>query len=883
MPIPNIFLWNAGSLPAKRNELILAAAKHNAGVILITETWLTPNDSFNLPGYTTIKDDRTATRGGVAILIHDSINFTNFNPTYNFPFEACFIKLDSPKIILGVVYISQGDQLTTDILNILTNLGSPYIIGGDWNAKHKLWNNFTSNRAGNTLFKHYQTHRYRIVHPQDFTFQSGKRKPSTLDFFLTDIQKNFKCTITDDFNTNHRPVMITPTNTNITQNLHTTTDWTSYQNHTNNMRITYSFRSNQDIDNSITELTKFLHTCRARAKIPATNMNNEAHHYNDAVLQSLIRHRRAIRKKGQILGAHIVSYQMKDITATIKKRITYLRSRKWDHTLRSFQKPDPTFWPTYRKLSTSKEDKILPPLISESRIITSTEDKVESLAATFTAVHNQATQLNSNHQAIIEDFAVTFNQRTVTNDTDFPISPYQIFNYIKFSANRKAPGNDGITTLMLKHASKKIILQIYYIFRFTISIGYFPDKWKIAKVIPIPKPGKPRNSLTSYRPISLLSILGKLLERCIHAVIMDHLSINNTLANQQFGFRRGHSTIQQILRISQSVIHEMNVNRCVAMVLLDLSKAFDTVWHEALLYKLYKIGIPYGLLKLACSYLTNRKMFVHGRGANSKMHPVTAGVPQGSILGPIFFNIYINDIPKINSCELALYADDTAIYSSSWQLSALIPRLQSYINDILIYLANWKLQINPDKTEAILFTRRKNIIASKNKFSIQIHGTPIPWQEQVKYLGIQLHHKMLWNVAIEERIVKTLKVAAHLYPYISYKSPLNLSLRINIYKSCIRPVLTYGTQAWWFTTSTNRERVQTTQNRILRTILHPPLKYTNRALHEDANILYIHEYINKLINSYDVNNHSNPLARQTGTYDKNKIPYRIKIPFPMSR
>ena len=277
--------------------------------------------------------------------------------------------------------------------------------------------------------------------------------------------------------------MITPTNSTFTQNLHTTTDWFCYKNQTNNMRITYSFRSNQDIDDSITELTKFLHACRARAKIPATNTNNEAHHYNDAVLQSLIRHRRAIRKKGQILGAHTVSYQMKDITATINKRITYLRSRKWDHTLRSFHKPDPTFWATYRKLSTSKDEKILPPFISESTIITSTVDNVESLAATFTAVHNQATQLNSNYQAIIEDFAVPFNQRIVTNDTDFPLSPQQIFNYIKFSANRKAPGNNGITAMMLKHASKKVILQIYYIFRFTISIGYFPDKWKIAKVI----------------------------------------------------------------------------------------------------------------------------------------------------------------------------------------------------------------------------------------------------------------------------------------------------------------------------------------------------------------------------------------------------------------
>ena len=258
-------------------------------------------------------------------------------------------------------------------------------------------------------------------------------------------------------------------------------------------------------------------------------------------------------------------------------------------------------------------------------------------------------------------------------------------------------------------------------------------------------------------------------------------------------------------------------------------------------------------------------------------------VPQGSILGPTFFNIYINDIPKASGCELAFYADDTAIFTSSWQLSTLVLRLQTYLNDILSYFESWKLQINSDKTEAILFTRQNKILAARDKFNIQIAGNIVPWLDHVTYLGIQLHHKMLWNPAIEDRIVKTLKVAAHLYPYISHKSPLNLHLRLNIYKVCIRSVLTYGTQAWWYTSHTNRSRVQTTQNKILRTIIHPPKRYSTRALHLDASVPLILDYINALITRYDISDHANPLARLTGTFDLNKIPYRTKIPFPMSR
>lgn len=178
---------------------------------------------------------------------------------------------------------------------------------------------------------------------------------------------------------------------------------------------------------------------------------------------------------------------------------------------------------------------------------------------------------------------------------------------------------------------------------------------------PIHKPGKPRDHVTSYRPISLLSIPGKVFEKCISDILNSYLSTNKIMINQQFRFRRGHSTIQQIIRITQMVTQQFNTRRCAAMVLLDLSKAFDTVWHGALLYKLNQIGLDPGFIRLIRSYLETRKMFVHLRGSCSREYVVLAGVPQGSILGPYLFNLYINDIPQAFNCLLALFADDTAL------------------------------------------------------------------------------------------------------------------------------------------------------------------------------------------------------------------------------
>ena len=198
------------------------------------------------------------------------------------------------------------------------------------------------------------------------------------------------------------------------------------------------------------------------------------------------------------------------------------------------------------------------------------------------------------------------------------------------------------------------------------------------------------------------------------------------IIDQQFGFRIGHSTVQQTLRIAQSIVHEINVNRAVGLIVLDLSKAFDSVWHAALIYKLYSISLPTGFNKLITSYLKDRLMFVRCNLVKSAVLAVPAGVPQGSILGPTLFNIFINDIPNAKFCDLALYADDTAFNTSFWQIPTLVLCLQSYLDEVLHYFALWKLQINSGKTEAIIFNRNPNNLAIRHNHRIYINNVAVP-------------------------------------------------------------------------------------------------------------------------------------------------------------
>ncbi|XP_043506295.1 uncharacterized protein LOC122526809 [Frieseomelitta varia] len=262
---------------------------------------------------------------------------------------------------------------------------------------------------------------------------------------------------------------------------------------------------------------------------------------------------------------------------------------------------------------------------------------------------------------------------------------------------------------------------------------YFPSSWKVAKIIPVPKPGKPGSDISSYRPISLLDIFGKILEKIIQHQIQKHIQKLSIIIPQQFDFRSEHSAIHQLQRVTEHIIMEKNKNHTTQLILLDLNKAFDSVWHKALLSKLQDIKLPPNLINMIRSCLRNRKFYVTINGNKSTHKQIAAGVPQRSILGPLL-TIYINDIPHTDKTHLAIFADDIAIYASSWSSTQATKYIQNHIDKLQEYFTNWKLKINSIKTQAIAFSNKRN----KTLDTIKITGHNISWTHAAKYLGIIL-------------------------------------------------------------------------------------------------------------------------------------------------
>ena len=307
----------------------------------------------------------------------------------------------------------------------------------------------------------------------------------------------------------------------------------------------------------------------------------------------------------------------------------------------------------------------------------------------------------------------------------------------------KAHGCDDISVHMIKICDDALLLPLKLIFESCISQGVFPEVWKQANIVPIHKKGS-KNLKQNYRPISLLPIFDKILENLIFDSLYHHLNINNLLNPNQSGFRPGDSTLNQLLTIVNSIFTAFDCNPTVDVqsVFLDISKAFDRVWHLGLIYKLGRCGVSGKLLTLIESFLNDRKQRTVLNGRTSKWGSISSGVPQGSILGPLFFLIYINDLTDGLTCNVKLFADDTAIFTVFSDPHEAACNLNHDLNLMKLWTHNWRMTFNPDPTKQaveVIFSKKKT---PKNHPPIFFNNIPVMKVHEHKNLGIILDSKL---------------------------------------------------------------------------------------------------------------------------------------------
>ena len=301
--------------------------------------------------------------------------------------------------------------------------------------------------------------------------------------------------------------------------------------------------------------------------------------------------------------------------------------------------------------------------------------------------------------------------------------------------------------------SQKVILQdmdiiapmFVKLINLSVSSGTCPDMSKVAKVIPVYKNKGENYLFSNYRPISMLPVFSKIVEKLIYSKISDFLVRYEILFKSQYGFRKGHNTTHATLDFLQTIESALKANEYAIGIFCDLSKAFDTLDHEILLTKLDHYGVRGTWLAWLRSYLTNRHQYVEMNGVKSDLAPITVGVPQGSILGPLLFLIYINDLPAaVNKLIPVLFADDTNLVIKGKNLSELITTINEELENLSDYFKANKLKLNAGKTKLVCF-RKKGLKLDSSNLNIKLDETNLPFQKSATFLGITLDEHLTWE------------------------------------------------------------------------------------------------------------------------------------------
>ena len=403
----------------------------------------------------------------------------------------------------------------------------------------------------------------------------------------------------------------------------------------------------------------------------------------------------------------------------------------------------------------------------------------------------------------------------VTNST-LSLEPVTEDEVKKIMQNMKnsSAGWDDLSPKTIKSTYTHFLKPLVHICNLSLLHGVFPQELKIARVIPLYKGGD-SSYMVNYRPVSVLPVFSKVLERIMYDRVIDFINLNDLLHKLQFGFRALHSTSIALMILVDKITKALHSGEYVLGVFIDFSKAFDTVNHEILLRKLHFYGITGTAYKWFASYLHDRSQYVTYNNTSSSKKPISCGVPQGSILGPLLFLLYINDIANISDIlYLILFADDTNAFLSGKNINQMISTMNVELEKLSIWLYANKLSLNVAKTHFIIF---RSIGMKKPVYDREliINDEVVLQQNQTKFLGVILDEKLTWDPHI--KYIKP-KIAKGIGIVNKAKRLINSKTLLILYYSFIYPYFNYAVEVWGDTCDSYLKPLITLQKRAIRTI-----------------------------------------------------------------
>lgn len=854
-----ILHWNSNGISnystLKQFEVLLE--KHSIHVASLNETFFTSDHRPYFCNYLLYRNDRTDTRGGgVALLVHRSIEhrLLPLTRTTNIENLSIEVTINQRRIVLCTAYCPRYTANFKNDVIALTQCSREFILLGDLNSKHTSWRCESNNRAGTVLNSLQHQCNFFVFHSDSPTLypHQNNRTPSTVDLVLsnTSLSMHLK-TLGYEIPSDHRPVMCT-----IRCSAFNSVETSGYDYAQCNWRLfkrevrshirfsTNSYHTTCAINRELEAFKHLILRARDRAvprkfhskvaSLPACTMRN---------IRERNKFKRKANRSSDDRATLVYNQCIRFLTKTINRQINKERNRQWSYLLENMTPGDKKFWKVSRSLR-GKRKMQLPPLEVGNDKLVSDEEKAEILANTFLNSHILTQNYKHPSEHNILRTVENFNSNPPDGSNVVLITESELTSILLQIKATKAPGLDNIPNILLKNLPEEAVKLLVRIFNSCMKLNYFPSEFKKAKVVAVHKASKPRNNPSSYRPISLLSNLGKIYEKCILYRMNEFAVANNLIIKEQFGFKRDHSTVHQTKRICNKILLNKSCKKSTGMVLLDIEKAFDTVWHNGLIYKLISMNFPEYLCKIIADYLKNRSFCVSVNNRSSSFKSIPAGLPQGSILSPILYSLYTSDFKHTRSFNVAYYADDTALISSSKLTSALLKKMEKSLESCNKYFTKWKIKINHAKTQAIIFPYNKSPKRNPAR-PIIFNGNNIEIQKIVKYLGVTFDHKLLFSKHINSACEKAVKSLRALWPILNRRSPLNLKNKNLIYKCVIRPILSYASPVWYKAARCHIKKMQIIQNKCLKMIHNKHWRFPTQSLHDETGYEKYRDFIER--------------------------------------
>lgn len=862
-----IVAWNANGLTERRHELEAFLSLNKIDIALISETRFTRKSNINFKNYTIYTTNHPSgnSHGGSAIIIKSNIKHYPLKNYISEKTQATIINIQekNTETTIAAIYSPPRHVITTnDFETIFSHMGNRFICGGDWNAKHTYWGSRLTTPRGRQLFQTIQRFNLKCVSSREPTYwpSDHNKVPDLIDFFVTKNIPDNNVTVESniDLSSDHTPIILNvwakPLLTETPMGMYNnTTNWQKFQEKLDSgINLKIPLKSQEQIEDAIGTFSHAIHKAAYESTKKHTKLLSKHNRY-PIFIREKIAERRRLRRVWHNTGYPSDKTAFNKASHALKRIIKTTENDNFQKMLSDLtgtKETNYSLWKVTKKLKRPQLQ--IPPVKDGDNNWAKTS--LEKATAFAKHLHQVFQPLPSKHPDHDEDVQTYLDTPLQLCYPIRHVTPNELRKEINNLPSQKSPGYDMIDATILKQLPHKGIMFLLALFNACIRLTYFPSQWKIAQVVMILKPGKRPDEIASYRPISLLPIMGKMLEHIILNRMRKHLS--DIIPEHQFGFRENHGTMEQIHRITDVIGRTFENNSYCSAVFLDIEQAFDRVWHSGLLYKIKKF-LPHSFYHILNSYLEHRCFEVKYNNESSSLYSISSGIPQGSILGPVLYLIFTADIPTDPKTTMATYADDTALLSIDEKPEVATENLQTQITSLETWFNRWRIKVNQSKSVHVTFTLKRQTCPPVNIYSVNI-----PQAEEAKYLGMHLDRRLTWRKHIWTKRKQLDTKVRSMYWLIGNKSKLSNRNKILLYKVILKPIWTYGIQLWGTASNSNIDILERFQCKTLRSMLNIPFYIANKYIYEDLQLKTIREEIAEYSKKYQrrLQLHPNELA-----------------------